>query len=225
MTATTHGRTTLALGLCLSALVWAAPAWAGQPVGLGLKRLGQAGQSVAGQLKATGARLAALGKKLLPVKFGDEEQGQPAVSPEPESAGETAEAVAVEACPHCQAGWLGGWSTHACPACSAGRARARYHRQSRLLQRALARKFAYFIPSGCGGAGCPPFGCYHFVYAVQPDYFDPRDGQIFAAQGVGVPVAVPLAPVVHYQFNYSHGIPASRITPLGDRIELKRVDY
>jgi hypothetical protein len=75
-------------------------------------------------------------------------------------------------------------------------------------------KFGYFFPTGCGGAGCPPIGKYARVYPQNPNYFDQRDGQIWAAQGYGVPIAVPLAPVVGHQYNYSWGTPASRLTPI-----------
>lgn len=75
-------------------------------------------------------------------------------------------------------------------------------------------KFGYFFPTGCGGAGCPPFGKYARVYPQNPNYFDQRDGQIWAAQGYGVPIATPLAPVVGHQWNYSWGTPASRLTPI-----------
>jgi hypothetical protein len=75
-------------------------------------------------------------------------------------------------------------------------------------------KFGYFFPTGCGGAGCPPLGKYARVYPQDPNYFDQRDGQVWAAQGYGVPIAVPLAPVVGHQYNYSWGTPASRLTPI-----------
>jgi hypothetical protein len=75
-------------------------------------------------------------------------------------------------------------------------------------------KFGYFFPTGCGGAGCPPLGKYARVYPQNPNYFDHRDGQIWAAQGYGVPIATPLAPVVGHQYNYSWGTPASRLTPI-----------
>ncbi len=75
-------------------------------------------------------------------------------------------------------------------------------------------KFGYFIPTGCGGAGCPPFGKYARVYPQDPSYFDQRDGQAWGAAGYGVPIAVPLAPVVGHQYNYSWGTPASRLTPV-----------
>jgi len=75
-------------------------------------------------------------------------------------------------------------------------------------------KFGYFFPTGCGGAGCPPLGKYARVYPQNPSYHDHRDGQVWAAQGYGVPIAVPLAPVVGHQYNYSWGTPASRLTPI-----------
>jgi len=60
----------------------------------------------------------------------------------------------------------------------------------------------------------PLAGKYHIVYPADPSYFDARDGQIYAAQGYGGPVSVPLAPVVNHTFNYSWGIPSSRLTPV-----------
>jgi hypothetical protein len=60
-----------------------------------------------------------------------------------------------------------------------------------------------------------PFcGKYQITYANQPSYADARDGMAWAAQGYGMPVTVPTAPVVRYSYNYSHGTPASRLTPL-----------
>ncbi|QDU00430.1 hypothetical protein V6x_01030 [Gimesia chilikensis] len=75
-------------------------------------------------------------------------------------------------------------------------------------------KFGYFIPTGCGGKGCAPIGHYKMTYAVDPYYFDGRDGQLYGAQGYGVPVAVPLAPTVRQTYNYGWGVPSSRITPI-----------
>jgi hypothetical protein len=75
-------------------------------------------------------------------------------------------------------------------------------------------KFGYFIPTGAGGAGVPCCGHYSRVYPQDPYYFDQRDGQTFAAQGYGSPIAVPLAPVVSHTFNYGWGIPSSRMTPI-----------
>jgi hypothetical protein len=78
----------------------------------------------------------------------------------------------------------------------------------------LRCKFGYFIPTGAGGAGVPIKGHYSRVYPVNPYYSDPRDGQAYAAQGYGVPMAVPLAPVVAHTYDYSWGIPSSRLTPI-----------
>ena len=75
-------------------------------------------------------------------------------------------------------------------------------------------KLGYFHPQGCCGAGCPPADCYHMAYAVNPEYFDSRDAQVYAAQGYGLPMAVPLAPNVNHTYNYSWGIPSSRLTPI-----------
>ncbi|WP_437192260.1 hypothetical protein [Planctomicrobium sp. SH527] len=60
----------------------------------------------------------------------------------------------------------------------------------------------------------PIAGHYSMVYPVDPNYFDKRDGQVYAAQGYGGPVAVPLAPVVNHSYNYGWGIPSSRLTPV-----------
>ena len=54
------------------------------------------------------------------------------------------------------------------------------------------------------------------VYAVDPNYFDGRDGQLYSAEGYGVPMAVPLAPNVGHTYNYSWGLPASRLTPISN---------
>jgi len=75
-------------------------------------------------------------------------------------------------------------------------------------------KFGYFIPTGAGGAGVPWVGKYSRVYPQDPHYFDQRDGQTYAAQGYGAPIAVPLAPVVGHTYNYGWGIPSSRLTPV-----------
>lgn len=52
------------------------------------------------------------------------------------------------------------------------------------------------------------------TYPVNPYYADARDARIYAAQGYGAPMAVPLAPNVRHTYNYGWGIPSSRITPL-----------
>lgn len=78
----------------------------------------------------------------------------------------------------------------------------------------LRCKFGYFIPTGGGGVGVPWVGCYSRVYPQNPYYSDSRDGQTYAAQGYGVPIAVPLAPVVGHTWDYSWGVPSSRLTPV-----------
>ena len=88
--------------------------------------------------------------------------------------------------------------------------------QCEILRAHIHGKLAYFHPMGNGGEGVPPFGCYHLVYAVDPGYSDPRDSQIYAAQGWGIPMAVPLAPTVRHTMNYSAGIPSSRLTPISN---------
>jgi hypothetical protein len=80
----------------------------------------------------------------------------------------------------------------------------------------LHGKFGYFCPTGGCGKGLPPFGHYSMVYAVDPQYSDARDSQLYAAEGYGVPISVPLAPNVHHQYNYSWGTPASRLTPISN---------
>lgn len=109
-------------------------------------------------------------------------------------------------CPHC-CGWLHDqW----------GMFNARNRQQGEILRAHIHGKLAYFHPMGNGGGGAPPFGCYHLVYAANPDYTDPRDSQVYAAQGWGVPISVPLAPTVRHTMNYSNGIPASRLTPISN---------
>lgn len=78
----------------------------------------------------------------------------------------------------------------------------------------LAERLAYFHCSGSGGAGTPLVGHYHRTYAVNPSHFDARDGRVYAAQGTGVPMAVPLAPNVNYTYNYGWGVPSSRLTQI-----------
>jgi len=57
-------------------------------------------------------------------------------------------------------------------------------------------------------------GTYDIVYAVNPCYFDRRDGRVYAAYGYGVPMAVPLAPNVEYTYNFGWGVPSGRLTPV-----------
>jgi hypothetical protein len=78
----------------------------------------------------------------------------------------------------------------------------------------INNKFNYFKPSGCCGQGCPPIGKYSRVYAADPNYYDARDEQVYASPVTGLPTAIPLAPGVRYQYNYSWGYPGSRLTPI-----------
>lgn len=118
-------------------------------------------------------------------------------------------------CPHC-CGWLDDqWAMF----------NARNRQQGEILRAHIHGKFAYFHPMGNGGEGVPPFGCYHLVYAANPNYFDPRDGQIYAAQGWGVPMSVPLAPTVRHTMNYSTGIPSSRLTPISNVVPPRGVRH
>jgi hypothetical protein len=59
---------------------------------------------------------------------------------------------------------------------------------------------------------CQRCACYR---PVNPWYCDPRDLQIYAAQGYNVPVTVPLAPMVQV-YNYGWGIPSSRLSQAGN---------
>lgn len=91
---------------------------------------------------------------------------------------------------------------------------ARNARESSTLRAHLRCKWGYFIPTGCGGEGCPPIGTYQMVYAVDPHYGDQRDGRVYASNETGVPMSVPLAPVVGHTYNYGWGFPSSRLTPI-----------
>ncbi|AMV21826.1 hypothetical protein [Planctomyces sp. SH-PL14] len=78
----------------------------------------------------------------------------------------------------------------------------------------LRKKLGYFHCTGSCGQGTPLLGKYHMVYPVNPGYFDPRDGMVYSSQVFNTPVGVPLAPVVHHQYNYGWGVPSSRLTPV-----------
>jgi hypothetical protein len=102
-------------------------------------------------------------------------------------------------------GDMSGWNGD-CDTCNGGKGSA--------MIEYFKCKFGCLFPTGCGGAGCPPFGKYARVYPQDPNYFDQRDGQVYGAAGYGMPIAVPLAPVVGHQYNYSWGTPSSRLTPV-----------
>ncbi len=109
-------------------------------------------------------------------------------------------------CPHCCGWWAEQWALF----------NARNRQQGGILRAHIHGKLAYFQPMGNGGQGVPPFGGYARVYALSPNYCDPRESQLWAAQGWGIPIAVPLAPTVRHTMNYSHGIPSSRLTPISN---------
>lgn len=121
-------------------------------------------------------------------------------------------------------GFGGGGCGCGCSSCGGGGFLARHcaaHNARRAANNArlcqyLRCKLGYFIPDGCGGVGCKPFGCYSIVYPDNPGYFDGRDGQVYAAQGIGGPVSVPVAPNVRHAYNYGWGIPSSRLTPISN---------
>lgn len=126
-------------------------------------------------------------------------------------------------CDNCQYGNAGGCPTGNCPSggaggcptcwpgCPAGCNRSQC---SQDMINYFHCKFGYFIPTGAGGAGVPFCGKYARVYPQDPYYFDQRDGQAWGAQGYGMPMAVPLAPVVGHTYNYGWGTPSSRLTPV-----------
>jgi len=65
----------------------------------------------------------------------------------------------------------------------------------------------------CHGRGCR-FCCGPCFVPTNALYCDFRDRQLYAAEGFGDPVTVPLAPVCR-SFNYGWGIPSSRLTASG----------
>jgi len=94
----------------------------------------------------------------------------------------------------------------------AGQAR-QFRARNQMTGMALLRAIS---PAGCCGEGCALVGRYHITYAADPGYADVRDSRLYSAQGYGVPVTVPLAPNVRHTYNYSWGIPASRLTPVSN---------
>ncbi|RMG40861.1 MAG: hypothetical protein D6725_02640 [Planctomycetota bacterium] len=95
---------------------------------------------------------------------------------------------------------------------------ARNRIQSAAFNAKLHAKLAYFVPSGCGGAGCPPVGFYSLVYPANPYYIDRRDTQVYANPVTGIPMVVPLPPNVEHVMHYSDDTPSSRLTRLGYRV-------
>ena len=110
-----------------------------------------------------------------------------------------------DTCHGCGDSWLANeWAMYKC--------RSRY--RNAILGAHIRNKMNYFIPSGGDGSGIPLAGTYARVYATEPNYHDPRDSQVFASPHTGVPTVIPIAPNVRHQYNYSWGIPSSRITPI-----------
>jgi hypothetical protein len=112
-------------------------------------------------------------------------------------------------CPQRGLGLLGGHCNHGPWACQHG-----CSDNGKAMTNYFRCKFGYFVPTGAGGAGLPWVGKYSRVYPNDPYYFDQRDGNVWAAQGYGAPMAVPLAPTVGHTYNYGWGIPSSRLTPI-----------
>jgi hypothetical protein len=83
-------------------------------------------------------------------------------------------------------------------------------------------KFNYFTPSGSCGEGAPLWGHYKRVYATEPNYSHPSDSQVYSSPMTGHPTAVPLAPNVRHQYNYSWGMPSSRLTPISNVVLPRR---
>lgn len=77
---------------------------------------------------------------------------------------------------------------------------------------------------GMNGNGCSNGMCGNCngkkkcgMVPVDPCYCDPRDLELYSAQGYNVPVAVPLPPVVRSTYNYGWGVPSSRLIRVGAR--------
>ncbi|MBD3673815.1 MAG: hypothetical protein HUJ26_09855 [Planctomycetaceae bacterium] len=114
-------------------------------------------------------------------------------------------------CEHCKKGNCPYHHQHAdynpnCPHCKNGNCPYHNGKKSKAQNR-----FGYFRPGNL-----PPFGCYTIGYPINPGYVDQRDGAMYAAQGYGVNVSVPLAPNVGAVYNYGWGVPSSRLTPVAN---------
>lgn len=68
-------------------------------------------------------------------------------------------------------------------------------------------------PNCCQRCRQDPYRCSCWK-PLNPCYCDPRDLQVYSAQGFNVPVTVPLAPMVQ-SYNYGWGIPSSRLSHVG----------
>lgn len=100
-----------------------------------------------------------------------------------------------------------------------------FKRNCRELGSTLQAHNAHFYGSlntGLANALGRPVNCYkddivhhRGIYPALANRVDPRDQQNYSAQGYGVPMTVPLAPNVGYQYNYGWGASASRMTSVG----------
>lgn len=148
------------------------------------------------------------------------EYDEPQNSPQncPPQGGDSHQSFSLNDCPGKAAfdGWLMGQCASHRMRSNDAAAHLRSHLQEDCREKtAWARcKFGYFIPTGSCGKGTPPIGVYSMVYPVNPQHFDGRDGQVYAAQGYAGPVSVPIAPVVNHTYNYGWGVPSSRLTPI-----------
>lgn len=114
--------------------------------------------------------------------------------------------------------WFGGHGAGVCQHCQCNPCRCNGGYGPGFVDygdRVFSCLFGWALPSGACGQGLPLVGKYHMVYADQPGYVNPADTRLYSAQGYGMPMTVPMAPTVNYQYNYSSGIPASRITTIG----------
>lgn len=114
--------------------------------------------------------------------------------------------------------WFGGHGAGVCQNCQCNPCRCNGGYGPGFVDygdRVFSCLFGWALPSGACGQGLPLVGKYHMVYADQPGYVNPADTRLYSAQGYGMPMTVPMAPTVNYQYNYSSGIPASRITTIG----------
>jgi hypothetical protein len=68
-----------------------------------------------------------------------------------------------------------------------------------------------------------PFGMYKMAYPLTVNNTDPRDCHLYAAQGYGVNISVPLAPTVSAAYNYGWGVPSSRMTYISNPMPLPPV--
>lgn len=85
-------------------------------------------------------------------------------------------------------------------------------------RRAMRRNAACYR-RGCRNGHCPGGHCLggKCYRPVDGYYNDPRDSEVYSAVGYNIPVSVPLAPVVKYQYNYGWGLPSTRLVQVGNQ--------